>query len=72
MNRYELLKELNNLTKLVASGIVPISISSWLQIYETFLLEKKVNDKPTAIQFTADYYNLSNSQIYKVISFMER
>jgi len=75
MNRYEIINQLRNctnFTQLVASGIVSISIASWLQIYETYLFELKSNDKPTSIQFTADYYNLSNSQIYKVISFMER
>ena len=75
MARYEILQQLktcSNFTQLVASGIISISISGWLQIYETYLDELKANDKPTSIQFTADYYNLSNSQIYKVISFMER
>ena len=74
MNRYEIITQLktcSNFTQLVASGIVSLSISSWLQIYETYLNELKSNDKPTSIQFTADYYNLSNRQIYKVISFME-
>lgn len=74
MNRYEIITQLktcSNFTQLVASGIVSISIASWLQIYETYLTELKHNDKPTSIQFTADYYNLSNRQIYKVISFME-
>ena len=75
MTRYEILQQLktcSNFTQLVASGIISISISGWLQIYETYLDELKAEEKPVAIQATADYYNLSNSQIYKVISFMER
>ena len=74
MNRYEMinqLKQCSNFTQLVASGIVSLSISTWLQIYETYLIELKTNEKSVAIQFTADYYNLSTRQIYKVLSFME-
>jgi hypothetical protein len=74
MNRYEILQQLktcSNFTQLVASGIVSLSVSSWLQIYETYLIELKTNEKSVAIQFTADYYNLSTRQIYKVLSFME-
>lgn len=75
VNRYVLIKKMqsdNNLSNLVASGIISISIPTWLQIYETFLNEKKEYVKVVAIQNTADYYNLSNSQIYKIISFMTK
>ena len=75
VNRYVLIKKIqfdNNLSNLVASGIISISIPTWLQIYETFLNEKKEYVKVVAIQNTADYYNLSNSQIYKIISFMTK
>lgn len=75
VNRYVLIKKMqsdNNLGNLVASGIISISIPTWLQIYETFLNEKKEYVKVVAIQNTADFYNLSNSQIYKIISFMTK
>ena len=71
MVRYELIKMLPEFTKLIASGILPLSIATKLQVYETFLGELEKNEKPIAIQFTADYYNLSVSQIYKVVGFME-
>ena len=73
MVRYEIitqLKECSNFTQLVASGIVPLSVSSWLQIYETYLGELKENEKSTSIQFTADYYNISIQMVYKIINFM--
>ncbi len=73
MVRYEIitqLKECSNFTQLVAYGIVPLSVSSWLQIYETYLGELKENEKSTSIQFTADYYNISIQMVYKIINFM--
>lgn len=71
MVRYELIKNISNLTELIGAGILPISISVKKQVYETYLNELKTNDKQTAIQFTADYYSFSISQIYKIIAFME-
>jgi len=71
MVNYNRIKNLPELTQLIANGIVRLSISVKLQVYETYLEEIKSNEKPVAIQYTADYYNLSVSQIYKVVSFME-
>lgn len=71
MKRYELFKELPNFTKLIASGIVPISMSVKLQVYEKYLEIAKTKKKSIAIKDTADYFDLSDSQIYKVVSFME-
>ena len=74
MVRYELIKQLkqnNNFTQLVANGIVPISVSTWFEIYEVFLKECETNKKSVAVQSTADYFNFSNSYIYKIIEFME-
>jgi hypothetical protein len=70
MVRYNLLKSID-LTPLVASGIISITIATWLQIYEVYLDELKENQKVIAIQFTADYYNISERNIYKIINFME-
>ena len=70
MVRYNLLKDLN-LTPLVSCGIISLTIATWLQIYELYLEELKDNQKVIAIQFTADYYNISERNIYKIINFME-
>lgn len=71
MERHQLLKQLPNFTKLIASGIVPLSMSVRLQVYEKYLELLRTNKKAQAIKDTADYFNLSDSQIYKVVSFME-
>lgn len=71
MVRYELLKEMRNMHQLVGAGIVSISMVTKLQVYETYLELLKTSKKPQAIKDTADYYNFSDSQIYKVITFME-
>lgn len=71
MVRYELIKQQQDFNNLVKSGIIPTSIYTWLQVYETYLGETKSNEKTIAIQFTADYYNLTIQTIYRVISFME-
>jgi hypothetical protein len=73
--RYQIIKNIqkdNKFSELVACGIISISIPTWLQFYETFLDEKKTNDKSVAIQSTSDIYGISNSQMYKIIAFMER
>ena len=70
MVRYNLLKE-TNITPLVASGIISISVATWLTIYEFYLTELKDNQKVIAISFTSDYYNISERNMYKIISFME-
>lgn len=70
MVKYDLLKSID-LTPLVASGIISLTIATWLQIYELYLNELKENQKVIAIQFTADYYNISERNIYKIINFME-
>jgi hypothetical protein len=73
MVRYKIIKELKektNFTQLVASGVVSLTIATWFQIYETYLSEIVKNENSIAVQFTADHYNVSNSQIYKIVSFM--
>ena len=70
MVRYELLKSIN-LTPLVAAGIVGINIATWLQIYDYYKNELQTNNKINSIQFTADYYNISDRSVYRIISFME-
>jgi hypothetical protein len=70
MVRYNLLKAIE-LTPLVSCGIISLTIATWLQIYELYLDELKENQKVIAIQFTADYYNISERNIYKIINFME-
>ena len=71
MVRYELIKQQKDFTSLVASGVIPLTISTWIKVYETFIGELKENPKPIAIQFTADYFNLTTKTVYKVVSFME-
>lgn len=74
-NRYIIIQKLranNNLSVLVASGIISLTIPTWLQIYETFLFELKQNARSISIQATADNFNVSNSQVYKIIAYMEK
>ena len=74
VNRYLLLKDIKNklnFTALVSSGIVPINISNKLTIYEKYLNQLTENDKSTSIQYVADFYNISNRNVYRIIEFME-
>jgi len=71
MVRYELIKETKNINKLINLGIVPLSIATRMQVYETYLENIKKMKKSQAVRFTADHYQLSDSQIYKVINYME-
>lgn len=71
MVRYELIKETKNINKLINLGIVPLSIATRMQVYETYLDNIKKMKKSQAVRFTADHYQLSDSQIYKVINYME-
>lgn len=72
MNRYQLLKQIPNTAQLIASGILPISMSVRLQVYERYLDLKRIEKKNSqAIQKTADYFDLSDVQVYKVVAFME-
>jgi hypothetical protein len=70
MVRYELLKK-TDLMPLISSGIISLNIATWLNIYETYLSELKTNVKTLSIQFTADYYNISDRHLYTIINFME-
>lgn len=73
-NRYIILKKLketNQFNKLVSSGIIPLSVSTKLMIYETYLDQVLNNKKSVAVQFTADYYKVSVQYVYQLIVFME-
>lgn len=72
--RYDLLLKLQAegcLTSLVASGIIPVSVATWYEIYKHYLSELIENQKVLAIQFTADQYEISESNLYRIIRFME-
>lgn len=74
MTRYELIKEVKEkglLAKLISSRCMPFQFADWLTYYETYRNELKTNEKPVSIQYTADYYNVSVSLIYKIIKFFE-
>lgn len=75
VNRYELIKktkEAGLLADLIASRCMSLNIATWLTCYETYLVELKDNEKVVAIQFTADFYDLSTRQIYTIINFFEK
>lgn len=72
--RYQLMSELrshNLLKELVARGVVNFTVVNWLEIYDHYLSECKENQKPIAIQFTADFWNVSERNLYRIISYFE-
>ncbi len=72
--RYSLLKKLketNQFNKLVSSGVISLSVSTKLMIYETYLKELRNTKKSVAVQFTADYYKVTLRHIYQIIVWME-
>lgn len=71
MVRYEILKK-TDLLPLVATGIVSIDIANWLDIYEWYLKNQYGGcKKPQAIKNTADYWDISDRTLYRIINFME-
>lgn len=73
-NRLELLQRLQNeglFAPLVAVGIVSISIATWLDIYSHYQKECEENQKTIAVQFTADYWKISERNLFRIIKFLE-
>jgi hypothetical protein len=65
LRSHDLLKEL------VALGVIGITVVNWLDIYDHFISECKDNQKAIAIQFTADYWSISERNLYRIISYFE-
>jgi hypothetical protein len=73
--RYELLsetKEKNVFNQLVYSGIISFTIATWFDIYERYLFETKSNKKSASILATAEYFKVSERNVYRIIDYMER
>ena len=70
-NRYCVLKEMDDLTKLVSLCIVSISIMDWIVIYEYYLLERKTLGKMQSYCNTSENYKMSESQVRNIVYWME-
>jgi hypothetical protein len=73
-NRYELLKQCKEtglFNKLVFCGIISLPIATWFDIYEKYIFYFKNNNKTKSVNYTADYFNVNERTIYRIISFME-
>lgn len=74
MVNYEFIKSLDQkmYLEMVKRGIIPITIMTYLTIYEYYLSELNTNTKAEAITFAADKYNCTEQTIYNVIRYMSR
>jgi hypothetical protein len=73
--RYELLveaKEKNVFNQLVYAGIISFTIANWIDIYEVYVLKSKKNSKTVSILETAEYFNTSERNLYRIIQYMEK
>lgn len=73
-NRYELLKQCKEnelFNKLVFCGIISLAIATWYEVYQKYLFLFKTNGKTKSVNLTADYFNLNERTVYRVITFME-
>ena len=72
MNRYEIICKLDkDFLILINKGLIPVHLLAWKTIYETYLKEIKNNKKTVTYLYLADYYNLSEVHIQRIISFMK-
>lgn len=74
MVNYEFIKSLDQkmYLEMVRRGIIPITIMTYLTIYEFYLNELKTNTKAESITYAADKYNCTEQTIYNVIKFMTK
>lgn len=73
-NRYELIKavkEQNLFNQMVYSGVISLNIATWFDVYERYLFLFTTNNKSNAVLHTADYFNLTDRTVYRIISYME-
>jgi hypothetical protein len=70
-NRYQTIKLIPNLNKLISLGIIPINVLDWIVIYEYYLSERSSLGKMQSYCNTAENYKLSERQIMNVVSWME-
>jgi len=70
-NRYQAIKEIQNLKQLIAFGIVPISILEWVVMYEYYLDERKSLGKMQSYSNTAENYRVHEDTIRKLVYWME-
>jgi hypothetical protein len=73
-SRYELLqyaKSIGIFSKMVYSGIISLNVAAWVDIYEKYLNYLQENNKTNSVYKTAEYYNLNERTIYRIITYME-
>ena len=71
-NNYELLStNFDAFKAFVASGVIPCSVANWLDIYTHFLKESKLHKKTKAVQNTADFWQVSDRNLHRIIKFFE-
>lgn len=72
MVRYEMLKSLNGqFHALIAMGIIPIQISTWISIYNHYLKEIKTNGKMQSYCNTSERFRCSEKTVMRVVGWME-
>ena len=55
---------------LIKSGLIPVHLLGWKTIYELYLEEIKFNNKSMTYFLVSDEYNLSESQVRRIVKFM--
>lgn len=73
-NRYELLKKVkkeNLFNQMVYSGIISLNIATWYDVYEKYIFFTGKNNKSKSILKTADYFNIAERTVYRIITYME-
>lgn len=73
-SRYEAIKDLKQkglFTKLVSLGVISIDIATRVSIYEEYVKLRKSNKKPVAISLVASSMNISVSNLYLIIRYLE-
>lgn len=73
-SRYEAIKDLKQkglFTKLVSLGVISIDIATRASVYEEYIKLRKNNNKPVAISLVASSMNISVSNLYLIIRYLE-
>ena len=71
MVRYNTLKQIENFTRLIQLGIIPIVIMDWIVIYEYYKIERETLGKMQSYCNTADNYRMSEKHIMSIVKWME-
>ena len=59
-----------SLKHLVQSGIISTNIPFYIEVYEFWVKAGKKHKKTTAVNITADEFNISDQSVYRIITKM--